>query len=109
MTKTEKETRRRGFVCQSCRGNGYSMRDLKVYKCSLCKATGGRRKFDHQNRNFALKEKKGELNASIVRKKKFPSQRRKLTSRPSISKLAWGMGHGLGMPKILARIAPAEI
>ena len=71
MTKSEKDTRRRGFVCRSCRENVYSMKDLKDYKCSLCKTTGGRRKFDDQNRSFAYKEKKGELKCVDCAQKKF--------------------------------------
>ena len=61
LTESEKKYRSQGFVCQSCRGNGYSMKDLKTYDCSVCKTTGGRRKFSDLDMNFAYWAAKGKL------------------------------------------------
>ena len=47
-----------------------SIKDLKPYECSLCKSTGGRRKFDDLDRNFAYWHKKGKLKCIDCAQKK---------------------------------------
>ena len=61
LTRSEKKSRSRGFVCKCCRENGYSVKDLRGYICSVCKTTSGRRKFSDAGTNFTYWSKQGKL------------------------------------------------
>ena len=61
LTNIEQINRKRGFVCQSCRTKGYSLKDLNSYDCSICSNSGGRRKFSDLDMNFAYWAKQKKL------------------------------------------------